>query len=203
LTPIAWKPPYYPYLRHEVSTKRYVLMICVPGSSRVSGPTGPYLALLANQNVFQPRIALWSLRLSSVCLGPGTSIAIRVADLMNCAGALGDVACFVLERLPNDSRRVDFSVVALAGVAKLDLPVSPRSASEWQHRAGSFPKLLRSDRPRLFRISRLRCGETESKTVPYVSAREAATQGRMVGKTGSSTRLHSLALAFPPPRCQE
>jgi hypothetical protein len=62
---------------------------------------------------------------------------------------------------------------------------------------------LRSDRPKLFRISRLRCVDTESKTVAYVSARDATTHGRMVGKTGITTRLHPLALAFPPPRCQE
>ena len=48
--------------------------------------------------------------------------------------------------------------------------------------------VLRSDRPKLFRISRLRCVDTESKTVPYVSARDATTHGRMAGKTGITTR---------------
>jgi hypothetical protein len=59
------------------------------------------------------------------------------------------------------------------------------------------------DRPKLYRISRLRGVDTESKTVPYVSARDAATHGRMVGTTGITTRLQPLALAFPPARCQE
>jgi hypothetical protein len=45
--------------------------------------------------------------------------------------------------------------------------------------------------------------DSELKTVPYVSARNAATHGRMVGKMGITTRLHPLALAFPPPRSQE
>ncbi len=49
----------------------------------------------------------------------------------------------------------------------------------------------RPHRPKLFRISRLRCVDTESKTVPYVSVRDVTTHGRMVAKTGITARLRS------------
>jgi Sulfatase len=44
---------------------------------------------------------------------------------------------------------------------------------------------------KLFRISRLRCVDTESKAVPCVSARNATTHGRMASKTGIATRWRS------------